>query len=337
MKKLVAIMLVLLVASMVFAGGSSSKTSGGGITIGASIRKYDDTYLTEQRNNMRVKGEQLGVTIDFTDSKADQVTQNNNIDIYIAKKYNALAVNMQERSAANVVINKAKTANIPVVFFNTEPFSEAMALWDKVYYVGARAEESGLQQGWAMAEYWNANKNDVDKNKDGKLQIVILTGEPGHQDAELRTQYCQQALKERGVPFEVVAQNTAMWDRVKGQDVMATFLASTPNIEAVFANNDDMALGAIEALKAQGYFQAGKYMPVLGVDATVAGKGAIADGTMLATALNDAKNQGYAVVQLCTLLAKGETPNDTNLGYKLDGKYVWIPYVAVNKSNLSQF
>lgn len=110
------------------------------ITIGASIRKYDDTYLTEQRNNMKIKGDELGVTIDFTDSKADQTTQNNNIDMYITKEYNALAINMQERSAADVVIEKAKNANIPVVFFNTEPFEEAMAMWDKVYYVGAKAE-----------------------------------------------------------------------------------------------------------------------------------------------------------------------------------------------------
>jgi methyl-galactoside transport system substrate-binding protein len=337
-KAIVFCLAVLLVFGFVSCGGSNSGgTQGGAITIGASIRKYDDTYLTEQRNNMQVKGNDLGVTIDFTDSKADQVTQNNNIDIYITKKYNALAVNMQERSAADVVINKAKSAGIPVVFFNTEPFPEAMAMWDQVYYVGARAEESGLQQGWAAAEYWFANTAEADKNGDGKLQIVILQGEPGHQDAELRTEYCQKALEEKGVPFEVVAQNTAMWDRVKGQDVMATFLAANSNIEAVFANNDDMALGAIEALKAQGYFTGGKYIPVFGVDATEAGKGAVADGTMLATALNDAKNQGYAVVQLCNLLAKGEAVTSASLGYELDGHYVWIPYVAVSKANLADF
>lgn len=318
------------------AGSSEgSAAPSGNIIIGASIRKYDDTYLTEQRNHMQVKGDELGVTIDFTDSKADQVTQNNNIDMYITKQYNALAVNMQERSAADVVINKAKNADIPVVFFNTEPFEEAMALWDNVYYVGAKAEESGLQQGWAMADYWEANQDKADRNGDGVLQIVILTGEPGHQDAELRTEYCQKGLEERGVPFEVVAVDTAMWDRVKGQDKMATFLAANDNIEAVFANNDDMALGAIEALKAQGYFEGDLYMPVLGVDATEAGKGAIHDGTMLATALNDAKNQGYAVVELCNLLATGG--DLSTFSYEMDGQYVWIPYVAVSIDNVDQF
>lgn len=349
MKKVLAITLAALMASTMLmacgapAGDSQSPSSADAgkapqsITIGASIRKYDDTYLTEQRNNMQVKADELGVKVDFTDSKADQITQNNNIDMYITKKYNALAVNMQERSAADVVINKAKAANIPVVFFNTEPFAEAMSLWDQVYYVGAKAEESGTQQGVAMASYWKSNP-EADKNGDGVLQYVMLTGEPGHQDAELRTEYSIKYLTDNGIKVECVAQDTAMWDRVKAQDKMATFLAANDNIEAVFANNDDMALGAIEALKAKGYFGADKkYMPVLGVDATEAGKGAIKDGTMLATALNDAKNQGYAVVQLCTLLSKGEKVTEQSLGYKLDGNYIWIPYVAVDLSNVDQF
>jgi methyl-galactoside transport system substrate-binding protein len=335
-KVLCAVLFLALVCGFAFAAGGGEK-AGGKITIGASIRKYDDTYLTEQRNNMKVKGDELGVTIDFTDSKADQITQNNNIDIYLTKGYNALAVNMQERSAADVVIDKAKAKNVPVVFFNTEPFPEYMSKWDKVYYVGAKAEESGTQQGYAMAEYWAANKNTVDVNKDGKLQIVIIKGEPGHQDAELRTEYCQKGLQEKGVPFEVVAEDTGMWNRVNGQEKMAAFLAAHPTIEAVFANNDDMALGAIEALKAQGYFSGSKYIPVVGVDATEAGKAAIADGTMLATTLNDAKNQGYAVVTLCKLLAEGQAITDANVGYKLDGRYVWIPYIPVTKANLDQF
>ena len=100
-----------------------------------------------------------------------------------------------------------------------------------------------------------------------------------------------------------------------------------------------MALGAIEALKAAGYFtEGGKYVPVMGVDATEPGKMAIKDGTMLATSLNDAKGQAYATIELCNLLANGETPTEENFSYTItDGKYIWIPYVAVNADNVDEF
>ena len=330
MKKFVTLFVaIVLVLSMV--------ASASAITIGASIRKYDDTFLTEMRNHMKEKADELGVEIDFTDSKADQTTQNNNIDLYLTKGYEALAVNMQERSAADVVIEKANVDDVPVVFFNTEPEPEALALSDKVYYVGAKAEESGTMQGVALAAYWDAHP-EADLNGDGKIQYVMIKGEPGHQDAELRTEYSIKYLTDNGYEVECLAEDTAMWDRVKGQDKMATFLAAHPDeIEAVFANNDDMALGAIEALKAQGYFgDDGKYVPVMGVDATEVGKEAIKDGTMLATSLNDAKNQAYATVELAKIL--GEGGDLSTYSYEItDGKYVWIPYVAVDASNVDEF
>ena len=326
---------ILLVVAMMF----TMVASASAITVGASIRKYDDTFLTEMRNHMQIKADELGVDVDFTDSKADQTTQNNNIDLYLTKGYEALAVNMQERSAADVVIQKAKADGVPCVFFNTEPFAEALALYDQVYYVGAKAEESGTMQGVALAAYWDAHP-EADKNGDGVIQYVQITGEPGHQDAELRSEYSIKYLTDNGYKVECLAQDTAMWDRVKGQDKMATFLTAHGDaIEAVFANNDDMALGAIEALKASGYFtEGGKYMPVLGVDATEPGKLAIKDGTMLATSLNDAKNQAYATIELCALLANGEKPTEENYAYTVtDEKYVWIPYVAVNADNVDEF
>ncbi len=330
MKKFITLFVaIVLVLSMV--------ASASAITIGASIRKYDDTFLTEMRNHMKEKADELGVEIDFTDSKADQTTQNNNIDLYLTKGYEALAVNMQERSAANVVIEKANVDDVPVVFFNTEPEPEALAMSDKVYYVGAKAEESGTMQGVALAAYWDAHP-EADLNGDGKIQYVMIKGEPGHQDAELRTEYSIKYLTDNGYEVECLAEDTAMWDRVKGQDKMATFLAAHPDeIEAVFANNDDMALGAIEALKAQGYFgDDGKYVPVMGVDATEVGKEAIKDGTMLATSLNDAKNQAYATVELAKIL--GEGGDLSTYSYEItDGKYVWIPYVAVDASNVDEF
>lgn len=325
MKKFVTLFVaIVLVLSMV--------ASASAITIGASIRKYDDTFLTEMRNHMKEKADELGVEIDFTDSKADQTTQNNNIDLYLTKGYEALAVNMQERSAANVVIEKANVDDVPVVFFNTEPEPEALAMSDKVYYVGAKAEESGTMQGVALAAYWDAHP-EADLNGDGKIQYVMIKGEPGHQDAELRTEYSIKYLTDNGYEVECLAEDTAMWDRVKGQDKMATFLAAHPDeIEAVFANNDDMALGAINALQAVGYNKPGeegsKIIPVFGVDAVDAAKEKIAAGEMTGTIKQDAVGMADAVATITANLIAGKGAYEgLNENYKVvDNWFVQIPY-----------
>lgn len=106
----------------------------------------------------------------------------------------------------------------------------------------------------------------------------------------------------------------------------------------MLANNDDMALGAIEALKAAGYFTGDKYMPVVGVDATAPAIQALEQGTMLGTVLNDAENQGKAAVTLASLLAKGEEVNKDSVGFEItDNQYVWIPYQKVTKENAADF
>ena len=167
------------------------------------------------------------------------------------------------------------------------------------------------------------------------MHYVMITGEPGHQDAVLRSQHVIESLKKEGIQVQELAQDTGMWDRVKGQEKMAAFLSRFGDkIDAVICNNDDMALGAIEALKAAGYFQNGKYIPVVGVDATAPAVQALKDGTLLGTVLNNAKKQGDAVFNLSLVLAKGETPTKDNVGFDIvDGKYIWVPYEIVTKDN----
>lgn len=340
MKKVVLLLLVvtLLMTAMLTGCGANPSSTGGSSakpTIGVAIYKFDDTFMTGVRNNISsAAGDKA--TVDIVDSQNSQPTQNDKVDLFITKKYNALAINPVDRTAAGTIIDKAQKANIPVVFFNREPLPEDMKKWDKVYYVGAKAEQSGTLQGQLIVDYWKAHP-EADKNKDGVLQYVMLKGEPGHQDAELRTKYSIQAVTDAGIKVDKLAEDTAMWDRVKGQDKMASFIASLGDkIEVVFANNDDMALGAIEALKAAGYFKDGKFIPVVGVDATAPGLQALSDGTMLGTVLNDAKNQGKATFMLSYVLAQGKTPDKSNTGFDItDGKYVWVPYVKITKDNMN--
>jgi len=341
-KKLLPIMLV---GAMVLAVGCSSSTvapkdTANAVkempTIGVAIYKFDDTFMTGVRNAISQSAEGKA-KVDIVDSQNSQPAQNDKVDLFISKKVNALAINPVDRTAASVIIDKAKIAKVPVVFFNREPLPEDMKKWDKVYYVGAKAEESGTMEGQIVADYWKAHP-EMDKNKDGLLQYVMLKGEPGHQDAELRTKYSIKAIEDAGIKVQKLAEDTAMWDRVKGQDKMSAFLgAEGDKIEAVITNNDDMALGAIEALKAKGYFKDGKYMPVVGVDATAPALQALEDGTLLGTVLNDAKNQGKATFNLAAALAQGLVPSKENAGYDIvDSHYVWVSYKKINKANMSE-
>ncbi|AIQ53587.1 galactose ABC transporter substrate-binding protein [Paenibacillus sp. FSL R7-0331] len=321
------------------AGNAAKDTanSGSGETpkVGVAIYKFDDTFMTGVRNAIDAAAKGIA-TVDIVDSQNSQPTQNDKVDLFVTKKYDGMLINPVDRTAAGVIIDKAKAADIPVVFLNREPLPEDMKKWDKVYYVGAKAEESGTMSGQLIVDYWNAHP-EADKNGDGVLQYVMLKGEPGHQDAELRTTYSIQAIEDAGIKVEKLAEDTAMWDRVKGQEKMAAFLGSHGDkIEAVLANNDDMALGAIEALKAQGYFTGDKYMPVVGVDATAPAVQALQDGTMLGTVLNDANNQGKAAITVAALLAKGETPTKDNVGFDItDNQYVWISYKKITKDNVA--
>ncbi|MEK4327715.1 galactose ABC transporter substrate-binding protein [Paenibacillus sp. FSL R7-0297] len=311
--------------------GSAAETP----KVGVAIYKFDDTFMTGVRNAIDTAAKGIA-TVDIVDSQNSQPTQNDKVDLFVTKKYDGMLINPVDRTAAGVIIDKAKTADIPVVFLNREPLPEDMKKWDKVYYVGAKAEESGTMSGQLIVDYWKAHP-EADKNGDGVLQYVMLKGEPGHQDAELRTTYSIQAIEDAGIKVEKLAEDTAMWDRVKGQEKMAAFLGSHGDkIEAVLANNDDMALGAIEALKAQGYFTGDKYMPVVGVDATAPAVQALQDGTMLGTVLNDANNQGKAAIVLASLLAKGETPTKETVGFDItDNQYVWISYKKITKDNVA--
>jgi methyl-galactoside transport system substrate-binding protein len=329
-------MLAAIAAGCGNANNNSNAGSGGNSsTIGVAIYKFDDTFMTGVRNAIEAAATGKA-KVDVVDSQNSQPTQNDKVDLFVSKKYNAMAINPVDRTAAGVIIDKAKSANIPVVFFNREPLADDMKKWDKVYYVGAKAEQSGTMEGELLVDYWKAHP-EMDNNKDGVMQYIMLKGEPGHQDAELRTKFSIQAIEDAGIKVEKLAEDTAMWDRVKAQDKMATFLsAHGDKIEAVLANNDDMALGAIEALKAAGYFKGNKFMPVVGVDATAPALQALSDGTLLGTVLNDAKNQGAATLNLAAVLAKGDTPTKENSGYDItDGKYVWVPYKKITKDNMS--
>lgn len=334
--------LTALAAGVMLASVAMTAQADDDVLIGSCIYKFDDTFMTGVRNNMQKAADALGAEIELVDSQNRQPAQNDQVDTFITKGVTALVVNPVDRSAAGPLVDKAKSANLPIVFINREPDKAILDGWDKAWYVGAKAEESGTIGGELIAEYFKSHP-EADKNGDGVLQYILIKGEQGHQDATLRSEYCVKAMKDAGLKIEEIGSDNANWDKVQGHDKMKNFITSKgiDAIEAVLANNDDMALGAIEALKSEGYNTGKdpkKFIPVVGVDATAPALQAIAAGQMLGTSLNDAYNQGTAAVRIAVQASKGEPVTDDAIGYKItDGKYVWIPYVKVTKDNYKDF
>ncbi len=334
--------LTALAAGVMLATITASAAQADDVLIGSCIYKFDDTFMTGVRNNMQKAADELGAEIELVDSQNRQPAQNDQVDTFITKGVTALVINPVDRSAAGPLVEKAKAANLPIVFINREPDKALLDNWDQAWYVGAKAEESGTIGGELIADYFKSHP-EADKNGDGVLQYILIKGEQGHQDATLRSEYCVKAMQDAGLKIEEIGADNANWDKVQGHDKMKNFITAKgiDAIEAVLANNDDMALGAIEALKSEGYNTGkdpAKFIPVVGVDATAPALQAIANGQMLGTSLNDAYNQGTAAVRIAVQASKGGPVNGETVGYKItDGKYVWIPYVKVTKDNYKDF
>ena len=345
MKKFLALALAAaLCLSVAACGTSASKT----VSIGSVVYDFSDTFMSGMRDAMQKQADSLGVKIDIQDGQNDQTHENDVVATQVTQGVNVLAINPVKADIIDPVLKSAQDKKLPIVFFNKQPSDTVMNSYDKVYYVGAKAEDSGTMMGNILVDYFKANPS-ADKNGDGKVQFVLLTGEINHQDAVARSLYSQKALQDAGLisGFDInswtqssspndymLGNQSANWQTSNALDIMNTWITSIglDKIEAVIANNDDMALGAIGALQAAGYNKgdASKYIPVVSVDATDKGVAALKDGSLLGTVLNDAVNQGNAVVKLATALAKGQTINKDNVGYDItDGKYIWIPYQPV--------
>ena len=336
MKKVLLLVSVLLFAFTLVGCDSDD----GVVTIGANIYNFDDNFMNGVVKPELIRyAEEKEVELELVDSAGSQATLNDQVDTFITKGVDVLAINLVDPAAASTIIAKAKEADIPLVLFNKESTVDgAMDTYDKVWYVGTDSAEAGIIQGEMMLADWKAN-TDWDKNNDGILDYVLLKGEPGHPDAEARTLEAVKAFTDDGVTVnELGLQPSAAWSTADANNTMAAWLdtAWAADIELVICNNDGMAFGAIQAMGAKGVD-----IPVYGVDALTEALTKIGSGDMNGTVLNDGVNQARATIDLAINAANGEEDVTTGTTWTLDSatgtKAVRVAYVAVTADNYTDF
>lgn len=244
------------------------------------------------------------------------MTQNSQAERMIGLNCDVLCVNMVDRSAASGVIDKAMEADIPIVFFNREPVSEDMKRWEKLYYVGADAKESAVLEGQILVDAYRKNPASLDRNGDGVVSYVLLEGETNHQDSLIRTEWSIQTLKDGGVPIRRITSGIANWERNQASALMEEWLSDYGDeIELVICNNDDMALGAIDAIEREG-IMAGT-IKLVGIDGTPAGQEAFREGKLFGTVESDREAYAKRIFDTAEELAMGKEVTQE--------KYFWCP------------
>lgn len=306
--------------------------------IGVTLYKQDDMFISNVAKSVeeyaKTKGvnENSEINVNVVYANGSSLEQNNQVDKFIKQGYDAICVNMVDRTEAAVIVEKCKKADIPLIFFNREPVEEDMYLWNKAYYIGGMAKQSGELQGEIIVDAYKRDKNYVDKNGDGKVQYVMLEGEQEHQDTLLRTEYCIKTVNESGIELQKLADETANWQSSQGNSKMAKWISEYgTDIEVVFCNNDAMALGAIAALK-DSKIEKNKRPLVVGIDGIPEAIKEIEEGNMEGTVINNYVKQAEAIIDSAyDVIIKGQV---TSIYGLRSGKYIDVPHEKFTKENL---
>ena len=333
------IFLTVSVLALSFPGcGKKENTSDRTLRVGIVTYTQDDPFIntmTEQiREDLKLKeSKDMKSLVSVKNGDNDQRDQDELVEEMIAAGCDVLCVNLVDRTAPSDIIKAARQEKIPVIFFNREPVKEDLMQWDQLYYVGCDAKQSGEMQGEIAADYLKAHPG-ADKNQDGKIQYVLLEGEAGHQDAISRTDCSVKTLIENGIELEKLSYQFADWNRGQAENRMSQLIDHYgTEIELVISNNDEMALGAVEAYRTVGY--AREDWPVIfGIDGLEEALEAVKAGEMQGSILNDRVDQAKEMAKMAVKLFEGEDFDQESLK---EGRYYFSEYQKVDGSNIDEY
>jgi len=304
------------------------------VKVAVLLYRFDDAYTSLVRQGFEEIQRNNEGKIEFTfyDGKDNQQIQNKTIDTVLENKSaDLLILNLVDVKSGYEVINRIKGYNIPAVLFSREPVNiGAIQSYGKAYFVGTNGAEAGVLQGRILINAWNQNKAAIDTNGDNILQYIMLMGESDNKEAIARTQYSISTINDAQIQTQQLELAVCNWNRELARDKFEQlFLYYGNKVEAIISNNDEMAIGAIEALQKYGYNKGNgtKTIAVVGIDAVPAAQELIKRGEMTGSVLQDAPAMAEASYAIGNNLIQGKPPLE-GTQYKFDetGVSVRIPY-----------
>lgn len=287
-------------------GGSTATGGAGDIKIGMSVSTLNNPFFVQLRAGAEEEAKKLGAALTVTDAQNDASQQVNQVQNFTSQNMKAIVINPVDSDAAAPAVKAADRVKIPVIAVDRGVNGAEVA-----QTVASDNVEGGKLAGQELAKQIGEKGN-----------VVVLQGVPGTSASRDRGKGFAEGIK--AFPnIRVVAQQPADFDRTKGLDVMTNLLQSHPDITGVFAENDEMALGAIKALGAK----AGKEVKVVGFDGTPDGLKAIQAGTLAASVAQQPKLLGQQAIENAVKAAKGESIQ----------KVVGVPVKVATKENITEF
>lgn len=287
--------------------------------IGLSMARFDDNFLTVLRNGAAEYAKTNGVDLQIEDAQDDVAKQLEQIKNFAASGVKAIIVNPVDTSATQAMTDAAAAANIPLVYVNRQPIN-LDTLPDNQAFVASNEVDSGSLETIAMCDQWKAEGKS-------EVNVYVMQGQLSNQAAVQRTADIYDVIKagKCAVKVNVIDQQTANWSRDEAQNLMNNWISTGKAYDGVIANNDEMAIGAIQAMKAAGVDM--KSVVVGGVDATQDALAAMAAGDLDVTVFQNAFAQGSGSIDAAVKLAKGEAVE----------RAVWIPFELVTPANLDKY
>jgi inositol transport system substrate-binding protein len=312
--KLARVLLPVIAVTAMVLGGTFAQAAQSKVKIGVTLAMFDDVFITNVRDAMtKWASSHPDVELTIVDAAGDTAKQVGQVENFLAQGMDAVVILPVDTTATGPMTKAIVKAGKPLVYVNRKPEK----LPKGVGYVGSKSIDAGVM-----------NMEELGKAMGGKGNLAILIGELSDEPAHGRTDGIKQVVKEQFPNIKVTREQTGHWKRESGKTIMEDWLASGQEIDGVAANNDEMALGALQAIKAARKIDK---IPVGGTDGTHDALESMNKGELNNTVFQDPVAQGEEAVNAAYLLVKKE-PNP-----KIVDDNVWIPYQKITKENYKSF